>query len=62
VVIGSGRSTCDAWVVEFMETGDPLVPRKSDRQGMDPAERERIAQKLGFTIPSKRPILGPTES
>lgn len=50
--IGSGRFTCEAWVVEFMEPGAAGPPQHGQRQGMDPAERERIARKLGIRPPA----------
>lgn len=60
VVIGAGRFTCDAWVVEFMDPVDPLPTPRPNRQGMDPAERERIAQRLGVPIRAHGPAIGPS--
>lgn len=57
VVIGSGRFTCDAWVAEFFDGCAPREPwrprpmfdpaRLPSHAGLDAAERERIARKLG---------------
>ncbi len=40
VVVGSGRFTCDAWVVEFMEPTGEARSQQAQRPGLDPAERE----------------------
>lgn len=47
VGLGSGRFTCDAWVVQFLAEHDGAGGRQLGTRGLDPAERERIARKLG---------------
>ncbi|MBI5431863.1 MAG: DUF1580 domain-containing protein [Planctomycetes bacterium] len=45
--LGGTRVTCDAWVWEFVNNADPGSQLRLVDIVPDPAERERIARRLG---------------